>query len=82
MTRPDWVPVEPASPTLLTFPCQVAEPVCCRECTDGWTPLRVTLASLPELERTSSPTMHHPLLEVLAVMVREALEYERNRGVE
>ena len=82
MTRPDWVPVEPASPTLLTFPGQKPEPVCCVACTDGWTPLRVTLASLPDVERMSSPTVHHPLLEVMAVMVREALEYERNRGVE
>ena len=82
MTRPDWVPVEPTSPTLLTFPCQVLEPVRGRECTHGWTHLGVTLAWLPEVERTSSPTMHHQLLEVLAVMVREALEYERNKGVE
>ena len=82
MTRPDRVPVAPASPTLLTSPCQVPEAVRCLECTDGWTPFRVALAWRPEVERTSSPTMHHPLLEVMAVMVREALEYERNRGVE
>jgi len=77
MTRPDRVPVDPASPNLLPLPGQGTEPDRCFECTDGWKPLSVMVALPPDGERTSSLTMHHPLRDVMAAMVREALAYER-----
>lgn len=81
MTRPDRVPFEPTPPTLLALPCQGSASVCCPERTDGWTPLRVTVALPPDIERTSSPTTHHRQLEVLAAMVREALAYDRQHSM-
>lgn len=39
------------------------------------------VASGAATERMSSPTTH-PLLDILAAMVREALEYERQQGRE
>ena len=82
MTRPDRVPVESVPPLLLALPCQGQAAVCCLECPDAWSPTRVTVAVPPDQERTSPPTTHDALNQILAAMVREALDYERRHGRE
>ena len=82
MTRPDRVPVESTAPVLLALPCQGQEPACCLECPDAWSPDRVTVAAPPNEERTSPSTTHDALIQIVAAMVREALDYERRHGRE
>jgi len=81
MTRPDRVPIDPVSPNLLPLAGQGEERDRCVEYTDGWTALRAAVALPPDVERTSSLTMHRPLRDVLVVMVREALAYERQHSM-
>lgn len=82
MTGPDRVPAESVPQLLRALACRGQDGVPCSDCPDVWSPARVSVAAPPDEERTSPSTTHDALTQILAAMVREALDYERRHGRE